>query len=62
MANNYIVEFKHNDRSRFCIWFSNDTDGFIIERDKIISFSDAESATNYCYTRKMKVGKDITTH
>ena len=62
MANNYIVEFTHNGKSRFCIWFTDEVDGFIIEQNEIISFSNIESATNYCYTRKMKVGKDITTY
>jgi hypothetical protein len=48
MKTYYLEEFKYMERSYFCIWYSDEVDGFYMEENKIVYFNSLEEVKQYC--------------
>jgi len=58
----YIVEFKTSEKSRFCIWYTNDVDGFVAEAQKVICFNSLQELKAFCCQAGYVLSKDITVY
>ncbi|MHC5218369.1 hypothetical protein ACYSNR_17165 [Enterococcus sp. LJL128] len=58
----YVVEFQFADRSFFCLWYTDDTDGLIIEEGKLIKFDSIIELKAYVKEKKLSLGTGVTTY
>jgi|GEM_PF-5458855 hypothetical protein len=60
MKEYYPVAFDLNDIPHFCIWFSNEYDGFITEKGKIVQFISIDHLFSYARSNNLTVTEDLT--
>ncbi len=64
MENNteyYPICIKYCKKDLFLLWFSNDIDGIIVEKDKILIFASVQEVLNYSKVKNIKVKIDDVT-
>lgn len=58
----YPIKILRHEKVYFCIWYTNDVDGILLEKNKIKSFSNYDNLKNYCEENKIKIKEDISTY
>lgn len=62
MKSYYMIEFMLNEKSYYCIWYTNDKDGFIVDNHKVKSFDDKIKLNKYCINNSIFLEKGKTTY
>ncbi|BDF04422.1 hypothetical protein [[Clostridium] hylemonae] len=62
MKDYYPIKILRHEKVYFCIWYTNDVDGILLEKNKIKSFSNYDNLKNYCEENKIKIKEDISTY
>lgn len=57
----YITSFVINKKNYYCIWYTDDTDGFETKDNKLIYFLTLESLKNYCVLKNIILKDDEIT-
>lgn len=55
----YLINFIYNDRDYFCIWYTNNTDGFLIENKCLILFETLNEIISYCKKNRIDIAEKI---
>ena len=48
MREYYSVQFKNSSISYYCLWFTNDIDGYVIENEKLLVWKEQSNMDKYC--------------
>lgn len=49
----YIVKFELDSKQLYCIWYTDDIDGFIVDQNTLIQFLSLDDLKQYCITNKI---------
>lgn len=60
MTEYFIVNFKFDNKFYYCIWFTNDVDGFVVSDNKVLCFENLDKLKSYCSMQKMCMDSKIT--
>ena len=56
----YIIEFNIKQREYYTFWYTDDTDGFLLENnEKLKSFASEKEAKRFAEDNKFKLDKEI---
>lgn len=62
MKNYYPIEIVINKKSYYCIWYTNDTDGIIIEVNLLKYFYSIAKLKRYCHENSMIINEDVSVY
>jgi hypothetical protein len=54
----YIDKFVYKSEKRYCVWYSDEVDGFLVEDNQVLCFGDVDSLKSYCYEQKIELDDD----
>lgn len=60
MTEYYIVNFKFDKKFYYCIWYTNDEDGFVISENRLLCFEELDRLKMYCNKQKICIDNNIT--
>jgi hypothetical protein len=58
MKDYYIIKFIFKDKEHFCIWYNNDKDGIISEKNKLTCFSGINKLLDYCKQNLLEIKEE----
>lgn len=59
MRDHYVVGFDINDDRYYTIWYTDDTDGFITENERLLYFKELSDLKEYAHSHELPLGDGI---
>ncbi|WP_028778855.1 hypothetical protein [Shimazuella kribbensis] len=59
MRCHYIVEFLFEEKKYYCIWYTDDTDGILVESNKIKYFSTVHELRSYSLSKRLTLEDEV---
>lgn len=60
MTEYFVVNFKFDNKFYYCIWFTNDEDGFVVRENKLLCFEELDKLKAYCNMQKICIDDNTT--
>jgi hypothetical protein len=55
----YAVEFVYSSKKRYCVWYTDEADGFLLQDNQVLGFSDMDSLKAYCHKQKLLLDLEL---